>query len=563
MSTSTLTTASVQLGPVRTRSEPANTSFLDAWRATNGPEAKRMAARAGAAPGKRTYAGAAWGRTMSDWVTLSTSADAELYLGLRALRNRSRDLARNNEYATNAFRQISNNIVGQGVRFQAQVPMRRGTQLDKATNDRIERAWQRWTRKQFCHTAGRMSFSAMERAVIRSAAINGEILVRKVRRSFGGSAVPFALELISPDQLVDQWSGYKPTANEIRMGVEVDEWQRPVAYWLYPRHPGDNQVQAAVASNQYIRVPAEDIIHVGLFDEPWQTRCVPWLHATIVKLRHAGGYEEAEIVAARGAASVMGIIQTPELDIPDPADGDDTDDVVDGEGVWEMAPGLVKKLGPGETFTGFNPQRPNAAMDPFMRYMLRSAACGAGMSYETFSGDYSQSNFSSSRMAMLPERDNWRILQAWLIETFHQEVYEAWLEAAVMSGVLNLPAWELQPELYCNVRWMPRGWDWIDPKEILYHKEAIRAGLASNTSVLGAKGVDIEDMFDERARELAYADEKGLVLDTDPSKVNDKGQAQGAAMPADGTAEGGDQGGQGASANAGAQGTGTTEPTED
>jgi lambda family phage portal protein len=537
MSKHTTIASAVELGPVRSRPAPQNVSFLNQWRAQHGPEALQRAGlrsvQTPARPAKRAYAGAAWGRTMSDWVTLSTSADAELHLGLRALRNRSRDLERNNEYAKNAFRQITNNVVGQGMRFQAQVPMRRGKLLDKVTNDRIEGLWKRWCRAEFCHTAGRMSFSALERTVLKTAAVNGEILVRKIKRSFAGSPVPFALELISPDQLVEQWSGYKPTANEIRMGVEVDEWQRPVAYWLYPRHPGDNHIQSAVASNQYIRVPADEIIHVGLFEDAWQTRCVPWMHATIVKLRHMGGYEEAEIVAARGSAAIMGIVQSPELDLPDP-DSDDSDGEYDGEEVWELAPGTVKKLGPGETFTGFNPSRPNTAMDPFMRYMLRSVAAGIGMSYESLSGDYSQSNFSSSRMAMLPERDHWRILQRWLMDQFHQRVYEAWLDQAVMHGALNLPAYELQPELYSNVRWMPRGWDWIDPKEVVYTKEAIRAGLTTNGRALAAKGDDFEDVADERAAELAYANQQGLVLDTDPSKVNDKGAAQGDPAAADG-----------------------------
>jgi lambda family phage portal protein len=520
-----LSTTSVELGPVRTRSAPANTSFLDAWRAAHGPEALRRTAQPPHRP-RRGYAGAAWGRTMSDWVTLSTSSDAELYMGLRALRNRSRDLARNNEYALNAFRQITNNVVGGGMRFQAQVPKRRGTALDDVVNDRIEALYKRWCRAEFCHTAGKMSFAAIERTVCRNVAINGEMLVRMIKRRFAGSPVPFALELISPDQLVDQWSGYKPTSNEIRMGVEVDEWQRPVAYWLYPRHPGDNQIQTGVTSSQYIRVPAEEIIHIGLFEDAWQTRCVPWLHATIVKLRHMGGYEEAEIIAARGSAAIMGIVQSPEVDLSDPT-ASDSDDEVDGEQVWDMSPGLVKKLGPGETFVGFNPARPNSAMDPFMRYMLRSVAAGIGMSYEALSGDYSQSNYSSSRMALLPERDNWRILQRWLIDQFHQRVYEAWLDQAVMSGALNLPAYELQPELYHNVLWQPRGWDWVDPaKEIAAAKAAIRAGLATTQSVLAAKGDDVEDVFKQLRRERDMAAGLDLVIDTDPSQVNDKGAAQ-------------------------------------
>lgn len=512
-----------------------NSSVLTTWRAQNGPEARKltpMARAAAAVAGRRAYAGAQWGRTMADWVALSTSPDAELYLGLRALRNRSRDLERNNEYAKGAFRLITNNVVGAGIGLQAQVPKRRGSALDDQINDKIEKAWKRWTRKQYCHTAGRLSWEGLQRAVIRNVAMNGEVLLRKIKQPFGGSAVPFALELISPDQLVDNWSGRTPTGNVIRMGVEVDEWQRPVAYWLYPRHPGDNQVSAPPPSNQYLRVPADEIIHIALIEDAYQTRGVPWLHAALVKLRHMGGYEEAEIVAARGSAAIMGIVQTPEVDMPNPTGGaDDADDVQDGEAVWDLSPGTVKKLGPGEVFTGFNPSRPNAAMDPFMRYMVRSVAVGVGFSYESLSGDYSQSNFSSSRMAMLPERDWWRILQKWLIAELHQPVYEAWLDQAVMSGALNLPAYELQPELYQQIRWMPRGWDWIDPKEVLYQKEAIRAGLATNQSVLGGKGEDYEDTFKQRKTELDLADELDIVLDTDPRVVNDKGQAQTPGQP--------------------------------
>lgn len=524
-----------------------NSSVLTTWRANNGPEARKLTpvARAAAATSRRqarAYAGAQWGRTMADWVALSTSPDAELYLGLRALRNRSRDLERNNEYAKGAFRLFTNNIVGSGIGLQAQVPKRRGSALDEPTNDRIEKLWKRWARKEFCHTAGRLSWEALQRAVIRNVAMNGEVLLRKIKQPFAGSPVPFALELISPDQLVDNWSGRTPTGNVIRMGVEVDEWQRPVAYWLYPRHPGDNQVSAPPPSNQYLRVPADEIIHVALIEDAYQTRGIPWLHAALVKLRHMGGYEEAEIIAARGSAAIMGIVQSPEVDMPNPANGaEDVDDVDDGEGVWDLSPGTVKKLGPGETFTGFNPSRPNSAMDPFMRYMVRSVAMGIGLSYESLSGDYSQSNFSSSRMAMLPERDNWRILQKWLVSVLHQPVFEAWLDQAVMSGAINLPAYELQPELYQQIRWMPRGWDWIDPKEVLYQKEAIRAGLATNQSVLAAKGEDYEDTFKQRKQELALADAEGIVLDTDPRVVNDKGQAQTPGQPI--SEDGGDQAG--------------------
>jgi lambda family phage portal protein len=501
---------------------------LQEWRKAHGPETRRSQAMS-ARTAKRGYAGAQWGRTVADWVAQSTSADSELYTSLRLLRNRSRQLVRDNEYAGNAVeRIIPNNVVGQGIQFQAQVMMRRGNKLDDKTNDAIETAWVRWKRPEFCHTAGRLAFQDIERMVIRQAAESGEILVRMVKRSFGGSKVPFALEIIESDQLVDNYSGRTNAGNEIRMGVEVDEWQRPVAYWLYPRHPGDYSFSATPAANTWQRVPAEEILHVGLFDRPMQTRSVPWLHNVLVKLRHMGGYEEAEIVRARASASIMGFIESPEID--NPVSGDDAmnaDDVVDGEKVFDMSPGIVKELAPGEKFNGFAPTSANAGMEPFMRFMLRSVAAGIGISYESLSRDYSQSNYSSSRLALTEDRDNWRVLQAWLIRRFHQRVYEAWLEMAVLSNVLNLPAFESSPEIYQDVRWMPRGWDWVDPlKEVAAAKAAVRAGFITNADVIAAKGGDVEDVYKQRRRELDLAADYDLVHDTDPAQVDDKGIVQ-------------------------------------
>ena len=125
-----------------------------------------------------------------------------------------------------------------------------------------------------------------------------------------------------------------------------------------------------------------------------------------------------------------------------------------------MSPGVILDLAPGETFQGFNPSRQNAALDPFMRFMLRWVAGGVGVSYESLSRDYSQSNYSSSRLALLDDRDLWRLLHQWLIETLCQPVFEAWLEMAVLSGTLNLPAYETAPEIYQAIRWAPRRCAW-------------------------------------------------------------------------------------------------------
>ncbi len=63
---------------------------------------------------RRAYEGATVSRLTADWVTSSTSADAEIDGSLVRLRNRSRQLCRDNAYARQALRAIGQNVVGQG-----------------------------------------------------------------------------------------------------------------------------------------------------------------------------------------------------------------------------------------------------------------------------------------------------------------------------------------------------------------------------------------------------------------------------------------------------------------
>jgi lambda family phage portal protein len=468
---------------------------------------------------RRSYAGARVSRLTADWVTSGTSADSEIKSSYKMLRNRARQLCRDNDYAKQALRSITNNVIGHGIYHQSQVRMQRGGRMDEATNARIHQAWQRWSYKTRCDVSGLLSFYDMERLLCRSLAESGEVFIRIIRRPFGDSGIPFALQVLESDYLIDDDVQAAKDGKTVRMGIERDEYLRPIAYNFYANHPGD--VYAGnVRTARRIRVNAEDVIHLFIPERPSQTRGVTWFASALQRLHMLDGYENAELVRARASSALMGFITSPEGELVG-------DDVVDGERVTDFQPGVFKYLDPGQSVEVPQLDAPDGQLEAFTRSMLRAAAAGIGVSFESISKNYSQSNYSSSRLSLLEERDTYKCLQRYFIENFHQIVFEKWLDMAVLSGTLSLPGYETDPDRYRASKWVPRSWEWVDPqKEVAAYKSAVRSGFKTLGQVISEQGGDIEEVLTMRQAELAMLDEKNIITDTDPSEVNGGGGVQ-------------------------------------
>ena len=492
----------------------------------------------------RMYQAARASRLTSGWATSTTSADSELVSSLTNLRNRSRALVRDAAYAKRAKVIVQNNVIGSGIGMQAQVMSSRDT-LREDMNDAIEEAWREWACAEYCHTGGTLHFCDFERALMGQVFEAGEVLVRKHYRAYGRSAVPFALELVESERIADELQyptppGVAVPGAVIKMGVEVDRYGRPLAYWIRQQHPGEFR-WAVERSDLVERVPAEQIVHLRLVDRWPQTRGEPWLHAVARKLNDMDGYSEAEIIAARGAANYLNTVETPEAEIPLATPAVPSNPTGEKEIITE--PGMTVRLSPGEKMNFNNPSRPNTALDPFMRYMLREVAAGTGVSYESLSRDYSQSNYSSSRLALLDDRDLWRMLQQWFIRNFRLPLHKEWLQQAVLAraiGPVRGEEYAIDPKKFEAVLFKPRGWSWIDPtKEVEAYKEAIKAGFTTVTDVISQTGggQDIEDILRTRDRELKMMDQLDLVFDTSPEVYVAEGKPAPVTTPTDGKAE--------------------------
>ena len=460
---------------------------------------------------RRSYAGAIVSRLTSDWMSTRASADAEIRNSLSKLRDRSREMVRNNPYAKQAKRTTQVNVVGSGIKLQSQVQQVRGRKPSEAINRLIEEKWHLWTRARYCDVAGRHSFHMMEWLATGALPESGEALFRIIRRPFGGSRVPLALEMIESDVLDEEYQG--PTLaklNEWRMGVEINEWGRPVRYAFLTRHPGDYWFQnAPQKGDKHVFLPAEDVIHLFIPERPQQHRGVPWFHSVMADAHQLQGYEEAAVIRARAGASVMGFVTSPEGEL-------EGDDVEADRRISEFEPGMWKYLEPGQNVSVPNISSPDQQYEMFVKNKVRRFASGFGCSYETLSRDFSETNYSSSRLSLLEDREHWKVIQSYLIENFHNRVFREWLDLAVLAGELPFDDYDSRPERYDTPRWMARGWDWVDPlKEAKAYRQMEQAGYMTKAQIVAKLGGDFFDNLTEFSREQQAASELSVELDRD------------------------------------------------
>jgi lambda family phage portal protein len=237
---------------------------------------------------------------------------------------------------------------------------------------------------------------------------------------------------------------------------------------------------------------------------------------------HLGAFEEAAVIAARVGASQMGFIQSP--DGGETLSFDGTDDK--GNPQIEAEPATFPILPPGYEMSGWNPKYPDAAIEPFVKAMLRGVAAGLGVAYHNLANDPSEVNYSTAKVFGGDEHEMWRGLQEFVIDHHEYPLHRDWTKMQVLMGTLPFAADRL--DKYCEVEWQARRWASPDPlKDAKADVELINNKLVSRTRVIAARGEDIEDIFDELAHEAEMADAKGIDLAPPAKPAPGEGKPEG------------------------------------
>jgi lambda family phage portal protein len=507
----------------------------------------------------------------SDWVMSVLGEDADVKQNIATLRTRSRDLWKGNPYFHKYREELWANVFGEhGIalrmkaketedrvvhapdekaaieiyekrrnkvlkwaatktrrRLERMVMMRQNDrgqatiiagQLDVFANRMIEDRWTEWKLAENCDVRGRRDYKVLQQLRLLSAARDGDVFIRHILdpkvNKFG-----YSTQMVN-SEWCDHWLNAElDNGNVIRMGTEYEmtSWGlgKPVAFHFIKRQPRDWEFSGTLnglftyrASESHDRVEASEITQYARWLDIDSTRPAPWGCAVIPKSRHLDQYELAEVVAARVSACKMGWLYSdiiPEGGIPDQPDPTKLN-----RQSMNATPGGFQGLPYGVKFQEFNPNHPNQNFDLFRKGMLRSWCAGMpGANYNIIANDAEGVSYSTGRIFSLDDRELWKLLQRFDIDTAERPIFQNFLQMGLITGAIPLPLAKFAK--FNKPHFSGRRWDWVDPlKDSVAIKEKLLLGITSRSRECDDVGADFDDILFELAEEEMMIEEFGL-----------------------------------------------------
>ena len=311
-------------------------------------------------------------------------------------------------------------------------------------------------------------------------------------------------------------------------GVWMDSFGLPLGYRLRTRSVIEQPMWVDMRARDAAGRP--NIVHV--FDGlPQAARGITPLAPALRVVRQFDQLSDAtltnSLIQAIFAATVESDGPTEHIlhalqDENDQGVGPSMDGFMDARGGWYEktnidlgAFGKIAHLFPGEKLNFHASASPSMAYEAFAKFLLREVARCLGLTFEDFTGDYTGATYSSVRMATSV---NWPIV---LYRRFHiagrlcQPVYESWLEEEIDAGRVPFPgglaAFAANRPAAVRADWRGTAKPQADDLKTAKALEVLQAmGVVPDEWIANELGLDIQDVYEARAREQAERERLGI-----------------------------------------------------
>lgn len=471
--------------------------------------------------------------SMRGWLASSKSPQEDIDRNIPILRQRSRSLYMSAPLAVSAIKTNRTNIVGEGLRLKSTIDaafLRMTPEAAAEWQRNTEREFELWADSKFCDSTRVNNFYEIQQVACLSWLMNGDAcaLVEYERPT---PAFPYGLRvhLIEADRVstphtsgtaVNLYATESTTGNRIFNGVEVTDAGRVVAYHICSTYP-NSQLRAA---KKWQRVKAfgdktgtPNVLMIFEAERAEQYRGVPYLAPVIESLKQLTRYSEAEMMAAviNGFFTVFITSEGNSGEMGFTGVLDDEDRVSDDDLNYELGPGMVNVLKPGEKIEIADSKRPSSNFDAFTTALAKYVGAALEIPVELLIKSFN-SSYSASRAALLEAWKAFRMKRKWLAADFCQPLYEIFLTEAIANGRIKAPGFFLDPAIkkaYCRAQWNGPAPGMLDPvKEATAAEKRIAIGVSTRQrESIEMTGTDFDANVAQLARENQLMKEAGLV----------------------------------------------------
>lgn len=461
------------------------------------------------------------------WHPVLASPDAEYLPERDTIVARIRDLVRNNGWAAGGLQRELDNVIGGDLRLSCK-PDWRALGLDETWAHEyaayIEARWRQFANdpRCYCDAERHQKIGGLFGLAYRHYVGDGDALAVMLWRPDRDWHWATTVKILDPDRLSNP--NDRMDDDRHRGGVEIDEDGAALAYNFRRRHQNDVPMSLA-QSFTWDRLPRETAwgrpLVVHHFDKlrAGMTRGAARLTPVLEKLKMLDKYDKVELQAATLNALLAAFIESPMdhallADLIDDGQATGINAYQAGRSEFHEKRRItlggvrIPTLFPGEKIGFQTATRPNAAFEGFEAVALRNIAAAHGLSYEQLSQDWSKTNYSSARAALLEVWKTFTVRRSAFASGFCTPIYLAWLEEEFDRGEVPLPrsAPDFHDGLaaYAQCKWIGPGRGWVDPVK---EKQGAILGMASGLSTLedenAEQGRDYQETLDQIRREIA------------------------------------------------------------
>ena len=437
----------------------------------------------------RSFEGASTSERLEGWTPMNQNRGGVSSQNIDLMANRVAYLYDNSAPIKRGINAIANYTFGAGCVPHALKP-------DGKKHDRLEGILKDFVDTPACDLEERETLYAKQIQAGIHVPRDGSFLLQRVWTKDKNCPLPFKIKCLTQDHIDKSKNKVGNYGARIVQGIEYNATGERVAIWINDYLPN----QTLTTEHKSRRCDIKDLCHPFRTTVAGQIHGITWGSPIIVKAKDFDDYMDAQLVRQKIASAFVGLIHDIEGGMGEdskPMEGKIT------PGTWMTAP-------EGKTVEFSNPPQLEGVTD-YVKIQHHGIASGLEVPYMIVSSDFSDSNYTQSRMTILDFSRQ--------IETYQQHIFYPQMSYKIGQWILDACQLKGIKTHNSKIMWVYPRKEFVDPvKDMNAFILGVQNGFMSWEMAVREMGYDPDDVSKSIQSSEATFKDMGMIMPTEFTK---------------------------------------------